>query len=160
MSVGLYVGSFSSPAVAGKVQNFDHAISVPGQKPTLNAPAINAAGTANQGDNVAVTASTSDSDGATTTGVQLVDGGVSLGAMVDGGGGSWTFTINGIASGTHALVARRQTAQGNADSPSTNVVVSGGAPAATGVVNTITDPGPDQDKIETDNATGDIFGDN
>lgn len=93
---------------------------------SLLAPSLGVQGTANPGDNVPVTATTSDADGATTTGVQLIDNGALLGSM-SGGAGSWAFTINGIGAGVHMLVARRQTAQGLIDSTPHSVTVS--APA-------------------------------
>jgi hypothetical protein len=91
---------------------------------SLNAPTLGVQGTANTGDNVPVTSTTSDSDGATTTGVQLIDNGALLGAMTDGGGGNWSYALNAITVGSHTLVARRQTAQGPVDSAPHTVVVT------------------------------------
>lgn len=110
---------------------------------TLIPPSLTVQGTANPGDNVSVSASTNDSDGFTTTGVTLLNGATVLGSMTSGGGGSWSYTINAITAGTYNLIARRATAQGNADSvPQTLVVGSGNQPgninvnAPTGVLQT------------------------
>ena|SRR5689334_17139988 len=90
---------------------------------SLNIPSESVQDTANAGDNVTVTATTDDSDGATTSGVQLYNGVTLLGSFT-GGPTSWSFALNSVTVGTYILIARRVTNQGTVDSAPHSLVVS------------------------------------
>jgi len=72
-------------------------------------------------------ATTSDSDGSTTIGVDLYESGVLVGAMTNGGGGNWSYALSALGAGTYSYTARRVTASGSVDSSSWALVVSSGA---------------------------------
>lgn len=118
---------------------------------TLNAPTMTVQSTASPGDTVAVAATTNDSDGATTTGVQLIDNGALLGSFSSAGGGNWTDSISTIGAGTHTLIARRQTAQGNVDSAPH--VVTAASAGVQGNVQVKTDAGPSQN-VQVNSGSG------
>lgn len=118
---------------------------------SLLPPSLTVPATANTGDNVSVSATTSDADGFTTTGVQLLDGATVIGSMTNGGGGNWTFTISAITVGSHVMTARRQTASGNADSVPKTITVSD--PGIIGALNVNTGTGVMQDELSPGDGT-------
>lgn len=120
-----------------------------GGGPTLNAPVLSVQSTAVTGASVVASITTSDSDGATTTGVQVLDNGVLLGSAT-GGAGSWSYTITNITTGTHSLVPRRQTAQGNVDGTSHDVIASVGNQPGSAQVDLSTG------KVQVDLTTGKV----
>lgn len=90
----------------------------------LNTPTLSVASTATVGDNVPATATTSDSDGHATIGVDLYDASTRLGAMTDGGGGSWSSTLTVVTEHAYSLHTRRLTAIGYQDSTTHTLTVS------------------------------------
>lgn len=70
-----------------------------------------------------------DSDGFTTTDVELYVNAVLISSMVDDGGGSWSLALPDVAAGTKDYRAKRITADGVKFSNTWQVVVS---PVATG----------------------------
>lgn len=114
-------------------------------------PSLTVQATANTGDNVSVQATTNDSDGFTTTGVQLYDGASLLGSMTNGGGGNWTFTINSVTAGSHILTARRVTAGGTVDSSPRTLAVSD--PGIIGALNVDTGTGVIQTELSPGDGT-------
>lgn len=116
---------------------------------SLNIPSESVQGTATAGDNVTVTATTDDGDGATTSGVQLFNGVTLLGSFT-GGPTSWSYALNGVTVGTYILIARRVTNQGTVDSVPHALVVS--APSA-GSGTIYVESGGD-DRIDVESTTG------
>ena len=114
---------------------------------SLNIPSESVQGTANAGDNVTVSATTDDSDGATTSGVQLFNGVTLLGSFT-GGPSSWTYALNNVTVGTYILIARRVTNQGTVDSAPHSLVVS--APSGTPGTIYTESGGDDRIDVESD----------
>lgn len=77
------------------------------------------------GDTVSFTATTIDNDGHTTTGVDLYESGVLIGAMVKGQTGTWTYTIAAITSGAKSYLARRAFVGNHKDSSPVAFTVRG-----------------------------------
>jgi hypothetical protein len=90
----------------------------------LNAPTLSVASTATVGDNVPATATTDDSDGYVTTGVDIYDGSTRLGGMTNAGAGSWTYSLNGVVEHVYSLRSRRITAIGYSESSTHTLTVS------------------------------------
>ncbi len=114
---------------------------------SLNVPSESVQSTATSGDNVTVSATTDDGDGATTSGVQLFNGVSLLGSFM-GGPTSWSYALNGVTVGTYILIARRQTNQGTVDSVPHSLVVS--APGATPGTVYVESGGDDRIDVESD----------
>lgn len=98
----------------GRRRHFLHRSAV-----ALNAPAlvVQEGGldthTADEGDDLVALATVDDGDGFTTTGVNLYNGASLIGAMVDEGGGEWSYDLTDVVAGEYSYRARRITADGS-----------------------------------------------
>ncbi len=82
-----------------------------------------------EGDDLIVVATVDDGDGFPTTDVELDESGVLVGAMIDAGGGEWTYDLTDVVEGSYSYRARRITAAGNKQSAAEALEVSSsGAP--------------------------------
>jgi hypothetical protein len=63
-----------------------------------------------------LTATTDDSDGRVTTGVDLYDGVTLVSAMTEAPAGTWNYTVDNVTAGAHSYVARKVWSGGTVDS--------------------------------------------
>ncbi len=98
--------------------------------PTVSATQTLTGVTRSASDTITVTASAEAVGGDSIAGVTIFDGATSLGAATAAAGGTWTFTVAGLADGTHAFSAVPTDLAGNsASSALSPVTVATQAPS-------------------------------